>query len=120
MLIAAIELVIGLLHIIGVGRHSTKMMFILSASYFSDLALPFGFYFLLAACEQTLNLLKNKWMKASLVFLAAGLAEVGQYFGLYILGRTFDPLDFIMYAVGVLMAVLLDYTFTKIFNFWNN
>lgn len=35
-------------------------------------------------------------------------AEVLQGLGVPVLGRTFDPLDFVMYGAGVLAAVLLD------------
>ena len=117
-LVVGVELILGLLHVIGIGRRSSERMFTLSASYFSDLALPFGFYFLLSISEEKTTFLKKWWVKAGIVFLMASLAEVGQYFGLYILGRTFDPIDFIVYAFGVLLAVLVDRLFSMVFKFW--
>ena len=48
----------------------------------------------------------------------ATIAEVGQYFGFYILGRTFDPIDIVMYAAGVLLAALVDWLFLIVFKFW--
>jgi len=48
----------------------------------------------------------------------ATLAEVGQYFGLHILGQTFDPLDIAVYVVGVLLAALVDWLFSIVFKFW--
>lgn len=118
LVVVGIEVVLGLLHVIGIGRHSSERMFTLSASYFSDLALPFGFYFLLAINEERFAFLRRWWIKAGIVFLAAALAEVGQYFGLYILGLTFDPIDFIVYAGGVLLAALVDRLFSLVFKFW--
>jgi hypothetical protein len=44
--------------------------------------------------------------KAAGVFAAASSAEVPQRLGVPMLGRTFDPLDVVMYAIGVLAAVL--------------
>jgi len=75
------------MHVVGIGRNSSERIFILSASYFSDLALPFGFYFLLALSEEKSEFLREWWVKAGIVFLMAAIAEVGQYFGLYILGN---------------------------------
>ena len=117
-LVIGIELILGLMHVIGIGRHSSERMFILSASYFSDLALPFGFYFLLALSAEKTEFLRKWWVKAGIVFLMATFAEVGQYFGLYILGRTFDPIDIVMYAAGVLLAALVDWLFSIVFKFW--
>ena len=117
-LVIGIELILGLMHVIGIGRHSSERMFILSASYFSDLALPFGFYFLLALSAEKTEFLRKWWVKAGIVFLMATFAEVGQYFGLYILGRTFDPIDIVMYAAGVLLAALVDWLFLIVFKFW--
>ena len=117
-LIIGIEILLALMHVVGIGRNSNESMFILSASYFSDLALPFGFYFLLMISENKVAILRKWWVKAGIVFLMATLAEVGQFFGLYILGRTFDPIDIILYAAGVLIASLVDWLFTIVFKFW--
>ena len=117
-LIIGIEILLALMHVVGVGRHSSGRMFSLSASYFSDLVLPFGFYFLLAEMEEKTEFLRKWWIKAGIVFLMATLAEIGQYFGLYILGRTFDPIDIAVYAAGVLLAALVDWIFSVVFKFW--
>jgi len=106
------------MHVVGIGRHSSGRMFSLRANYFSDLALPFGFYFLLAEMEEKTEFLRKWWIKAGIVFLMATLAEIGQFFGLYILGRTFDPIDIAVYAAGVLLAALVDWNFSVVFKFW--
>jgi len=117
-LIIGIEILLALMHVVGIGRNSNEPMFILSASYFSDLALPFGFYFLLMISENKVAILQKWWVKAGIVFLMATLAEVGQFFGFYILGRTFNPIDIIVYAAGVLIASFVDWLFTIVFKFW--
>lgn len=117
-LIIGMEVILGLMHVVGIGRNSSDRIFILSTSYFSDLALPFGFYFLLAISEEKTEFLREWWVKAGIIFLKATLAEVGQYFGLYILGRTFDPIDIAVYAAGVLLAALVDWSFSIVFKFW--
>lgn len=118
LIIIGIEFVLGVLHIVGIGRYASKSVFILSASYFSDLALPFGFYFLLILNEENAPILRKWWVKACTVFLLATLCEIGQFFGLYLLGRTFDPIDIAVYAAGVLLAVFVNYIFSIKLNFW--
>jgi hypothetical protein len=46
--------------------------------------------------------------KALLVFGVASPTEIMQAFGVPLLGRTFDPLDFVMFGLGVLLAALAD------------
>jgi len=74
--------------------------------YLLDILIPLAFYLLLAVPE--IPQLKPWPVKALLVFGAAASVEAAQFFGVPILGRTFDPLDFVMYGLGVALAVLLD------------
>ena len=47
--------------------------------------------------------------------------EIAQGVGVPLLGRTFDPVDIIMYAIGVGLAVLLDTAvLPRIFEFWQS
>jgi hypothetical protein len=118
LIIIGIQIGLAFLHVIGIGRNSTNTLFILSASYFSDLVLPFGFYFLLILLGDSLHIFQRWWIRALVIFLAATTAEIAQYFGIYALGRTFDPIDILVYALGVLLAILIDLTFSRLFNFW--
>ncbi len=77
-------------------------------SYFSDAIIPFGMYFLLCLEDTWVRFLRDWRLKALLVFGVASFTEVLQAFGVPLLGRTFDPLDFAMFAGGVLLAVLAD------------
>jgi hypothetical protein len=114
-----INITIALLHVINIGAHLNGKFFIYYKSFFSDLLLPFGFYFLLCMQERRVPVLRKWWIKAGLVFLAAALAESLQGMGIYALGITFDPLDFVMYASGVLAAALLDtQVLARILPFW--
>ena len=71
-----------------------------------DILVPFAFYLLLTLQETALV---QPWpVKALLVFGAAASVEIAQYVGVPIFGRTFDPLDIVMYGLGVALAVLLD------------
>jgi hypothetical protein len=85
--------------------------------YLMDILVPFAFYFLLILPEHPL--LKPWPVKAVLVFGAAACVEIAQFFGVPILGRTFDPLDFLMYALGVMLAALLDtVVLARFVDFW--
>lgn len=86
-------------------------------SYLLNILVPFAFYFLL--CLNELSLLRPWIVKSILVFGAGSSVEVAQFFGAPILGRTFDPVDFVMYGIGVIIAATLDTTlFPRIFEFW--
>jgi len=85
--------------------------------YLLDILVPFGFYFLL--CLSKFPLLKSWIVKSILVFGAASFTENAQFFGVPIFGRTFDPVDFVMFGMGVILAVIFDIImFPRIFDFW--
>ena len=84
--------------------------------YLIDILLPFGLYFLL--CLDRIPI-KSWIVKSALVFGIGASVEIAQFFGVPLLGRTFDPLDFVMYATGVTLAAILDtLVFPRILGFW--
>lgn len=88
-------------------------------SYFADITIPFGYYLLLVLQEDKYKLIKKWYIKAGAVFLLCSLSETLQYFGVYALAKVFDPLDYVMYTTGVVLAVLADrIIFKRIFSFW--
>lgn len=107
-------------HIFRVGSYLQGEWFNLYYSYFSDIILPFTFYFLICVSEIQLPFLRHWAVKAAIVFVVPAIAETAQYFGMYALGVTFDPLDYLAYAMGALAAAAVDvWVFSKLFNFWN-
>jgi hypothetical protein len=85
--------------------------------YLIDILLPFGFYFLLSLSEN--DILQSWKARGLLIFMAASAVELAQYNGIPLLGRTFDPVDIIMYGLGVFLAILCDlYIFPQVFSFW--
>jgi hypothetical protein len=89
--------------------------------YLLDILLPFGLYILLCSSERTVPFLRPWWIKA-LPVLAVGFGvEIAQFTGAPIFGRTYDPLDFVMYGIGVGMAVVADrFVLPRIFPFWES
>ena len=89
-------------------------------SYFADIAIPFGYYLLLILMEDKYKLIKKWYVKAGAVFLLCSLSETLQYFGIYALAIVFDPLDYMMYALGVILGAFFDrIIFKSMFSFWN-
>ena len=85
--------------------------------YLLDILVPFAFYFLL--CLPDAVFLRSWVVKALPVFAVGCAVEIAQFYGVPILGQTFDPLDFLMYGIGVLSAAALDVVvFPRLFNFW--
>jgi len=118
--VITVMLVIALIHVFRVGTYLDGTLFTLYYSYFSDIIVPFGMYFLLCLNDVFIRFLQDWWVKALLVFAIASLTEVMQAFGVPLLGQTFDPLDIVMFGVGVLLAAFVDRVlFDRVFPFWS-
>jgi len=107
LIVIGIEIFIGLIIFVGADWAGDNVHRFFH-NYFADIALPFGFYFLLILVEERQKVLRPWYGKALAVFLLVATSEILQYFGIYALARVFDPLDFAMYAGGVLLAALVD------------
>ena len=118
-LIFSIMALIAAVHIFRLGSYFEGWMYTLYYSYFSDFIIPFGCYFLLCNSGPYVPVL-NRWeVKFAIMFLLPSIAETCQYFGIPVLGVTFDPLDYVMYAAGALSAVVVDtQVFARVFKFW--
>ena len=145
-LVVVFSIVFGIaaIHIFRLGSYLPGKWYSLYYSYFSDIILPFGCYFLLCATEFRLPVLQGveplvpmpdflakftseghtsirlPWsVKFALAFLLPSIAETCQYFGFPLLGSTFDPLDYLMYAFGALAAAVVEtQVFSRVFGFW--
>jgi hypothetical protein len=116
----SILLLIAMIHIFRIGTWFSGSLYDLYYAYFSDVILPFGIYFLLCINEFSYPFLRRWGVKAAIVFAVAATAEICQGLGIAALGVTFDPLDFVMYGLGVLLAALVDtQVFARLFPFWN-
>jgi hypothetical protein len=116
ILVVGINLSVALLHFV-TGSNYTGPYPEFVNGYLIDILLPFALFFLL--CLTELSVLRSWIVKCVLVFGIGASVEVAQYFGVPLLGRTFDPVDFLMYGLGVLLAALLDTTvFPRVFTFW--
>jgi len=120
VIIVAIELAIAAVHLFRLGSYLDGQAFTLYYSFASDVLVPFGVYFLLFLCESAAPAVRRWQIKAGIVFAGATATEVAQAFGAPILGQTFDPVDIVMFGVGVLLAVLVDImVFRKLVPHWS-
>jgi hypothetical protein len=112
--------IIALIHIFRVGQYLKGDLFTFYSSYASDILIPFGIYFLLGINESQMRFFQKWYVKALFVFVATSIIEILQLFGVYMVGATFDILDILMYAIGVMIAVLCDRLILKRFiPFWD-
>jgi len=117
--IFSIVILIAVVHIFRIGSHLQGESYNFYYSYFSDFILPFGCYFLLCAAELQMPILRRWEAKLAIAFLIPSIAETCQYFGIPVLGSTFDLLDYFMYGIGAMLAVVVDtQVFSRIFDFW--
>jgi len=117
VVIVSVEILIALIQLFKGGSNYKGPYPGFVNGYLFDVLVPFGFYFLL--CLNEFSLLRYWIVKSVLVFGASSLVEIAQLFGVPIFGQTFDPVDFIMYGIGVILAAILDTTvFPRIFEFW--
>ena len=105
LLITLIALAVGLLHFV-TGENYRGPFSVFMNGYLIDILLPMVLYFLL-------NLPEIKWIqlpifRAATVFLFGCTVEISQYLEYPLFGSTFDPLDILAYAGGVLLGVFLD------------
>ena len=107
IIVIGIQLFLALIFVIGADWASADIHRLFH-SYYADIALPFGFYFLLIMIEDSFSFFRPWHNKALAVFLLTSTSEVLQYFSIYALARVFDPLDFAAYMSGVLMAAVID------------
>ena len=120
-IVILIQVAIALMHVFRLGQIFQGQAYDLYYSYFSDLILPFGMYFLLSLNDVTISVFRKWYVKAGIIFALATIAEICQFFGIEVLGVTFDPIDILMYGIGVSIAALIDVkVFTKHIEFWAN
>lgn len=104
-IIVGLMLVIGALHFV-TGDEYRGPFPVFVNGYLIDILLPFGLVFLLSLFES--KVLRHWAVRGGLVFAFGVFVEMMQLAGKPFLGSTFDPLDIVMYALGVGLALVMD------------
>ena len=108
ILIVAVSLLIGGLHfVLGPGYEGWFRPFV--TGYLMDLLLPMDVYLLSqVALRKHYRLSRSRWYGALGTFAMGIAVELLQFKGVPLFGRTFDPLDLLMYALGVGLGLGID------------
>lgn len=118
VVVACIMIMIALLHVVTGPQYAGPFPEFVNG-YLIDILLPMGLYLLLCPQDDKIRWINPWYVKAAPVFLIGVVVETLQYFGHPVFGRTFDPLDYLMYAIGVGLGIMLDkLLFPQLFPFW--
>ena len=79
--------------------------------YLIDILLPLNLYLLLQiALRKKIVVYKARISAAVFTFLFGTSVEILQLYGIDFLGSTYDPLDVLMYALGIGLGIAIDFT----------
>jgi len=105
VIVVGICLLVGGLHFVTGPSYSGPLPAFVNG-YLIDILLPFAMYLLLGV--QNVKFLQQTWLRSVLVFGVGAASETLQYFGVQLFGRTFDPLDYLMFLIGIAGAALFE------------
>jgi hypothetical protein len=108
--IVVISLSVALMHfIIGPDYDGIFKQFV--RGYLIDLILPMNLYLLLQiSLREKISITKSRVIGAVSTFLFGLIVEILQLLKIKFLGSTFDPMDIVMYGIGIMIGILVDYT----------
>jgi hypothetical protein len=102
--VVAISIAVAALHLV-TGPHYAGPFRAFVTGYLIDLVLPFALVLLLGIGLASVPVLGQPLGRAGIVFCIGAVVEGSQYFGIPLFGRTFDPVDLLMYAAGATAAL---------------
>lgn len=108
--IVCICLIVGLLHfLIGPSYQGILKKFI--GGYLIDILLPLNLYLLLQiGLRDYLTVTKSRIIAAVFTFSFGIIVEIFQLNKIALFGKTYDPLDILMYGIGVGLGLVIDFT----------
>lgn len=105
--VTLIALTVGLLHFVTGENYQGPFPHFVNG-YMIDILLPMAMYLLLGLFE--VKWIRSPAFRAGAVFLLGCVVETSQYLSRPFFGSTFDPLDILSYAGGVLLGIFLEHT----------
>jgi ABC-type arginine/histidine transport system permease subunit len=104
-IIAFIALTVGALHFV-TGKDYQGPFPNFVDGYLIDILLPMALFLLMSLFQN--HLIRSTLYRACAVFGFGCFVEISQYVGRPIFGNTFDPLDILAYAGGVVLGILFE------------
>lgn len=105
LIITIIALIVGALHFV-TGEQYQGPFPVFVNGYLINVLLPMTLFLLMSLFQN--RIIRSALFRACAVFGFGCFVEASQYFGRPLFGSTFDPLDIVAYAAGVLLGVLLE------------
>jgi len=109
-IIVVISIFVGLLHFVigpdyqGIFKHFIR-------GYLIDILLPMNLYLLLQiSLRKNISVTKARIIGAIFAVVFGAFVEILQFYKIEFLGKTFDPWDLLMYAIGVGLGIVFDLT----------
>jgi hypothetical protein len=116
-IITIIALTVGALHFVTGENYQGPFPDFVNG-YLIDILLPMVLFLLMSLFQN--KIIRSALFRACAVFGFGCFVEASQYYGRPIFGSTFDPLDILAYAGGVLLGALLDLLiFPRFISYWN-
>ena len=106
-MVVFIAVAVGLLHFLTGPTYRGPLPAFVNG-YLIDILLPFAIYLVLGVAKQ--SLIRGGIARAAFVFAIGATTETLQGLGVPIFGRTFDPLDYFTFAVGIGLAAVFERT----------
>ena len=105
LIITIIALIVGALHFVTGENYQGPFPGFVNG-YLIDILLPMVLFLLISLFQN--KIIHSPLFRACAVFGFGCFVEASQYFGRPIFGSTFDPLDILAYAGGILLGISLD------------
>ena len=116
--IVVIALIVGALHFV-TGENYKGPFPVFVNGYLIDIVLPMTMLLLMGLIEN--RVICSVLFRAIAVFGFGCFVETSQYLGYPLFGSTFDPLDILAYASGVMIGIILDqFVFPQLISHWNS
>ncbi len=107
-IIVAISLFVGLLHFV-IGPNYQGIFRLFMRGYLLDILLPMNLYLLLQlSLRKHLSVHASRIIAAIFTFAFGTIVEILQSQKIQFFGSTYDPLDILMYAIGIGAGIAID------------
>lgn len=114
-IIVSISIFVGLLHFI-VGPDYQGIFRDFIRGYLIDILLPMNLYLLLQISLRKKQTVKISRITGAIITFVIGIiVELSQLYGIELFGRTYDPWDIVMYAIGIGLGITIDLTIIEKF-----
>jgi hypothetical protein len=108
-LIVGLSLLVASMHFV-IGPDYSGIFKNFVRGYLIDLILPMNLYLLLQiSLRKKVSIVKSRVIGAICTFSFGVIVEILQLLKIKFLGSTYDPLDIVMYGIGVIIGLLVDY-----------